>query len=515
MSNSAQEIEAKAFAELVELLGNPRQRIKTLYYIIDKDANKVIFQPNEAQNNFLDRLWYRNIVPKARQRGISTVVQIAMLDAAVFTPNITCAVIAQTDKIAKRIFAKIKMAYDNLPAGIRAAVSLVKDTQEMMVFSNGSSISVSTSFRGDTLHWLHVSEFGKICAKFPDRAVEIVTGTLPALASNGIGVIESTAEGREGAFYDMVQEALRNRYASIKLTKMHYRIHFYSWWDADEYQLDPDGIVITQEQHAYFDEVEVAIDRLISNARRAWYVMTLRTLFRGDTRWMMQEFPSTVEECFALSTEGAFYRKEMAYLRQNGRICSLPVLQQLPCETYWDIGSSDGCAIWVKQQVGNEARVIRFYECWNEPYSVVVKWLQDTGLIFSVHYLPHDADHVRQGKEANKSPRQMLEELMIGHRFEVLPRIQELTWGINQTRDIFSTLWIDETECAKGINHLDMYSRKWDNAKSCWRNDEAEKYTGHSEAADALRQYGQSVASGNVPTKSHVTRTKRATGRTV
>ncbi|OAP40652.1 hypothetical protein AU381_01720 [Sinorhizobium glycinis] len=50
-------------------------RIENLYYILDKKGDTVLFQPNEAQRKLLRRMWHRNIVPKARQRGFSTLIQ--------------------------------------------------------------------------------------------------------------------------------------------------------------------------------------------------------------------------------------------------------------------------------------------------------------------------------------------------------------------------------------------------------------------------------------------------------
>lgn len=119
------------------------------------------------------------------------------------------------------------------------------------------------------------------------------------------------------------------------------------------------------------------------------------------------------------------------------------------------------------------------------------------GLIFSRHYLPHDADHVRQGENTNKSPRQMLETLMPGHKFEVVPRIHDVNWGIQQTRDAFPEYWFDEEHCKNGIIHLENYRKSWSDRLGCW-SDEPHKGGGHSEAADALRQHAQALAGGMI-----------------
>lgn len=62
-------------------------------------------------------------------------------------------------------------------------------------FAHGSNIMVATSFRSGTVQRLHISEHGKICAKYPAKAKEVRTGTLNAVAEGSIVFIESTAEG--------------------------------------------------------------------------------------------------------------------------------------------------------------------------------------------------------------------------------------------------------------------------------------------------------------------------------
>lgn len=56
-------------------------------------------------------------------------------------------------------------------------------------------MTVSNSGRSGTHNRVHVSEFAKLCAKYPAKADEIITGTIPSVPANGRMDIESTAEG--------------------------------------------------------------------------------------------------------------------------------------------------------------------------------------------------------------------------------------------------------------------------------------------------------------------------------
>jgi len=195
--------------------------------------------------------------------------------------------------------------------------------------------------------------------------------------------------------------------------------------------------------------------------------------------------------------DGAFWIREINEAKSDGRIGKLPVVASHPCMGFFDIGASDGTAIWIVQKVGLEYRCIHFYEAWNEPYSHAVKWLQSLDLVFSEMHLPHDADHKRQGELKNKSPKDMLKKLMPGVSWRIVPRIQELLWGIQQTSDMFPYIWIDDEKCAAGLDHLKSYRRKWSNSEQRWSHI-PDKSEGHSEAADALRQMAQAFAAGDL-----------------
>ena len=483
--------------QLVECLKDPQWRIRNLYKVKNKDKVIVPFVPNEAQDGLLRSMHWRNIIPKARQRGFSTVIQLLGLDTALFQPGSDVGVIAQDLETSMDIFqSKIELAYDNLPPQIKAMVPVTSKTKTSMEFGNGSKVRVGTSMRGGTPNFVHVSEFGKICAKYPDKAREVLTGTLPAVPANGMVFIESTAEGRAGAFYTMSQEAKASQDQGKKLASLEFKLHFASWWDADEYELDPEDIIVTAKEHEYFEQIEAKIGRLISARKRAWYVTTLRQTFAGDQQMMNQEYPSTFDEAFSVSMEGTYFAVQFAAARKNNQLKQhIPVLPSVPAFTFWDIGNSDGTAVWVLQRIGMEWRAIRFKEGWGEPYSTFSRWLQSLGLTWDTMFLPHDADHVRQGATTNQSPKQMLEGLMPGVRFEVVPRIEDVNWGIQQTRDVFPIIYFDETECKEGIVHVEAYRRKWNDRQACWSN-EPDKAGGHSEAADALRQFAQAYAGG-------------------
>lgn len=477
-------------------MADPMFRLNNLYWIKTKeesddgndDGYVVRFRPNRAQRKLLKRLHYRNIILKARQLGFTTLIQVLFLDFALFTPNIRCGVIAHTDDAALKVFKKIKFAYDKLPAILKKSVPLAACSAHEMELANGSVLTVATSMRSDTIHYLHVSEFGKICAKFPHRAEEVITGTIPAVPNTGMIFIESTAEGRDGAFFNMSQRAEALHHAGKKLTPKEYRFHFFPWHEAEEYALSPDGVIMTARDHEYFDKLEVDLGKKITMEQRAWWISTRDNDFAGMEERMWQEYPSTPAEAFQQSTEGTYYKNQITLARKEKRITTVPYMPGVPVNTFWDIGHSDGCAVWFHQRVGQRNNFIKFIEGWGEPYAFFVRQMQATGWVWGKHYLPHDGAHVRQGEDVSKSPQQMLEDLGLRH-VEIVPRVSELQHGIQAVRDVFGSCWFDEVECKEGIIHLEMYRKQWNERTATW-SDKPFKDV-HTEGADSFRQFAQ------------------------
>ena len=85
---------------------------------------------------------------------------------------------------------------------------------------------------------MHISEYGKICNKYPEKAREIQTGALNTVAPTSEVDIESTAEGNSGNYFDMCQKAMELQEMGKSLTDMDYKFHFYAWWLDDTYELD-------------------------------------------------------------------------------------------------------------------------------------------------------------------------------------------------------------------------------------------------------------------------------------
>lgn len=254
--------------------------------------------------------------------------------------------------------------------------------------------------------------------------------------------------------------------------------------------------VMTDKDREYFAEVEAKMGAALDPQQRNWYIATRDSEFSGDPEKMWQEYPSTPDEAFQQSTEGCYYSVQLTAARKSGRITAVPHVSGVPVNTFWDIGASDGTAIWFHQEVGAQHRFIRFMEGWGEPYDHFIREMQKLGWVWGVHYLPHDADHKRQQGQTVESPRQMLEKLGIGGRWEIVERVPDVNFGIQLVRAKFGECWFDQEGCKAGVEHLAQYKKTWNSATGTWGAQP--RHDIHSEAADAFRQFAQGFKSAAI-----------------
>lgn len=484
----------------------------------DDDGIVLPFIPNPAQRRFMRRLHYRNVILKARQLGFTTLIAILWLDHALFNANQYVGIIAHTVTAATNIFNdKIKFAYNALPPALRATMPLDRNSDEEMRFAhNGSTIRVATSMRSGTIQRLHVSELGKIAKERPRHAREIVTGSLPAVPTSGIVVIESTAEGQEGEFYKRATRAQRLWEAGQWPTPKEYAFHFFPWFEEEGYSVAPDSVKISEKDAEYFAKVEAywrqrGIEMRLTPAQRAWYVLTREEDFGGDHELMWQEYPSTPDECWQRSTEGTFYAAQISKARAEGRITTVPFVEGVRVNTFWDIGAGAGSAIWLHQYIGMADRFIGFIEGWDMGYAHFIRTLRETGYVFGGMFVPHDVMQKRQMADTIAAPLDMLRDLAPDWNWIVVPRVQTLQHGIDLTRQKFTTAWFDETACKEGITHIQEYRKKWNATLGVW-SDVPDKDNPHTEAADALRQWAQGFDPALIGAQTRPKRRKASRG---
>lgn len=451
---------------------------------------------------------YLCVILKARQLGFSSFILIFMLDQCLFNKNTRCGIIDVKIDDATKKMEKIKFAYARLPEGIRKAVPIKTANVTTLQFANGSSIEVGTSHRGGTLQYLHISEFGKICAKFPDKAREIATGALNTIQAGQVAFIESTAEGQDGRFFELCEAAQAKQRMGTALTPLDFKFFFYPWWQAPEYRLAPDGIAIPEPFRRYFARLDKDHGIRLDASQKAWYVKKAET--QQDD--MKREYPSYPAEAFEASVEGAILGPWMEAAEREGRIGVFPAIAGVPVHTFWDIGRRDYTSIVFAQILVGLVRIVGFYQnclagmphyaevCLGSERtraafpeyvspSNVAGIFTDKGWVKGEDLFPHDAKVTEWG-----SDRSRIEQLK---RAGFLPKLgTELSLhdGINASRATLPLCQFDQAGCggeAKGgfgglIKILKSYRWEWDDQRSAWRTG-TPRHDTNSHGADAFR----------------------------
>lgn len=461
-------------------LSDRRWRLSNLYFIRDKKGKKVQFRPNAAQLYMLDNLWFMNIIVKARQLGLTTFFTIFYLDQVLWSENKMAGIIAHREEDMKRIFRdKILFALRHLHPWLKELVGdPVVQTASELVFKNGSNIFVSMSTRGGTPNFLHISEYGYICAHDPAKADEILHGAINSVDAGQMVSIESTAEGREGHFYRLLMEAEKKRKAGRSLTELDFKSFFFPWWMDPLYSLsDNIPVLITDEMQAYFSQLENIHQVKLTKGQKAWYVKKRETVGDG----IFEQYPSIIEECFMVTIKGAYYANEMGKVYEQNRIGFFPVDTKYEVNVAWDLGFNDMNVLVFYQEIGEEIRFVDFYQNNNYGLEHYVNIIREKGYRIGNNILPHDV--AVHDTSLGISREQFLWDLGLKNIY-VMPKVGVME-GIEKVRSLFKRFRFNEASTSVLVSGLHNYRRDF-NKKLGVEMDTPRK-DGNDHIADAVR----------------------------
>jgi hypothetical protein len=196
----------------------------------------------------------------------------------------------------------------------------------------------------------------------------------------------------------------------------------------------------------------------------------------GEDRYE-QEFQCS----FEAAIQGAYYAQEMKTATSDGRVTNVPYDPAVGVTTAWDLGIGDSTAIFFAQYVGQEIRIIDYYESSGVGLDHYAKVLSEKGYHYSEHILPHDVQVKELG--TGKSRVETLDALGISD-ITIAPKLA-VDDGIQAARSMIARCWFDEEDCARGIEALRQYRREFDERLKTWRGRPLHDWTSHG--ADAFR----------------------------
>jgi hypothetical protein len=333
-------------------LMKPRYYIPAFLKIRDKNANLIGFKFNRAQLHALLKLEeiksrnrpVRIIFLKARQLGISTWTEGVVFTDTVTTPLKNSLIIAHEDSASQNLYQMYKTFYENLPPDL-TPMTKYSNSQEML-FENpttdvnekrgnpglqskvrvASARNVNTA-RSMTIHNLHASEVA-----FWQDAKTLMTGLLQTMpdSPNTMVIIESTANGVGGWFYDTWMQAVRGENDFIPIFLPWYLDEAYTMsFDTEEEREDfisqVNSVIISKEGK----EIHTEVWEIVQDARTNWGIeityeqlnwrkYAIRNKCNNDIEKFHQEYPSTPEEAFIASGRPRF---DIGSLRQYLKKC--------------------------------------------------------------------------------------------------------------------------------------------------------------------------------------------------
>lgn len=312
--------------------------------IVNKDGDQVPFVHNEIQCKINRKVKeiraagkpVRIIILKARQHGASTNEQGRMLYNTSTKSNRTGLIVAHEVPATTKIFEKAKYMYSNLPEIVKP-LTRASNAKEL-VFDRptgykgkrkglNSKISIQVAGdvgigRGDTLHFVHLSEFAYWEGpegKEPKKQLAGILQAVPKTAETEV-VIESTANGYND-FKDLWDEAVAGENEWVPM--------FFPWHENPEYQMSCDdeeyARLINSLDKKIFEYLFGKKDGMkkidgmvklfsLSKEQVKWWVWTFKNDCNSDINMMKQENPSMPEEAF-LSTGTPVFDNEKVHAR--------------------------------------------------------------------------------------------------------------------------------------------------------------------------------------------------------
>jgi hypothetical protein len=184
------------------------------FYITTLDEGKKKIELYKYQKRLLKAFKGNrfNVVLSSRQSGKTTTITIYALWIVCFQSDKRITIVANKESTAKEIFARIKMAFEQLPIWMKPSVKSWR--KDGFLLANDSAITISTTSsagpRGSTSNLLIIDEM----AHCPNELMkELWKSAIPIISSSKKSqiVVISTPNGTDNKFYDLYKESQKDK----------------------------------------------------------------------------------------------------------------------------------------------------------------------------------------------------------------------------------------------------------------------------------------------------------------
>lgn len=251
----------------------------------------------------------RYIILKARQEGVSTLIEALIYWWTATHKNVKSKIVAHENETAKALYEMFRRYYDNTLPIFQPKIKyntrsdLTFDTEDGKGLKSQIDVASAKNTgvgRGQTINWLHGSEI----SLWADGS-EIVAGLMqavPLLPKTAI-FLESTANGIGDYFHKTWQAA--------KADQSVFKPLFFSWAEHEEYQITPPaGFTRTAEEKALAKEYN------LTDAQLYWRREKIKE-FSGDLDKFQQEYPLNDAEAFLASGRSRFHIPSLLMMEEQ------------------------------------------------------------------------------------------------------------------------------------------------------------------------------------------------------
>lgn len=367
-----------------------RQLIENFFYIVDKNSKKKRFLLNEAQSYVYENLGNRNLVPKDRQRGVTSFVLALFLARCLLYENRTCVVIAHKKNPAQIMLKKVKYYLNTMD--IPKPLLDTNNRNEISFPETNSRFYIGTAEdddfgRGDTITDLHCSEVA-----FWTNPAEKTMGLFQSVPRNGTIILESTGNGVDW-FCGKVNEARKGvgrfkvQWFGGFVTSPEYTVKLPKWRQEE----------LLKDLKPELEEDKLYNDYGLTLGQIAWRREKLEEMDFDLSRFK-QEYPITIEECFQSKGMSFFHKvnykphrwwrqadfdPDLFWIHTYGKLAyrdDVNLTFVMGC----DIGGGVGGDYSVIQVIClEEAKQVACYKTNNVPPDVFAQRIADLGKVFN------------------------------------------------------------------------------------------------------------------------------------
>jgi hypothetical protein len=264
---------------------------------------------NHAQRDFLQRCEdqlnetgrIRACVLKARQIGLSTIIEAIIFTLSVIYDHMNSLVVAHEKDAAEALLGMTRRYWETYLWNDMHEEKYAGRTQ-LSWSDTGSNVQVATAKnlqagRSRTIHCLHASEVA-----FYDDPETLMTGLRQSIPTNGLSAVfyESTANGVGNFFHRQCVQAMKGQ--------SEYEFFFYPWHEHPEYTA---SFMPSSETAKYVlgdldDEETVLRGMGIPDDRLIWRRYAIENLCQGSVDKFHQEYPTTPHEAFVSTGRNVF-----------------------------------------------------------------------------------------------------------------------------------------------------------------------------------------------------------------